>query len=102
MGRSKSGGPISKRKMVEMAVTELGNAGPKEMHAHILKQHGADLTLQMISSYKSNLKKASGVGGSRSAIADGSIGIKDLLILQDLVARVGAAQIQSVVKALNK
>ena len=102
MGRSKNGGPISKRKMVEMAVTDLGDAGPKEMHAHILKQHGADLTLQMISSYKSNLKKAGNMGGAKGVTADGSIGIKDLSLLHELINRVGAAQLQSLIKMLNK
>ncbi len=102
MGRSKNGGPISKRKMVEMAVTDLGDAGPKEMHAHILKQHGADLTLQMISSYKSNLKKAGNMGGAKGVSADGSIGIKDLSLLHELINRVGAAQLQSLIKMLNK
>ncbi len=102
MGRSKNGGPISKRKMVEMAVTDLGDAGPKEMHAHILKQHGADLTLQMISSYKSNLKKAGNMGGAKGITADGSIGIKDLSLLHELITRVGAAQLQSLIKMLNK
>ena len=103
MARGKSEGPISKRKMVEMAVGELGDVGPKELHAHIHKQHGVDISLQMISSYKSNLKKTgSTTGNVKIVVADGTIGLKDLSILTDLINRVGAAQLQSLIKMLNK
>ena len=102
MARGKSEGKPSKRKMVEMALTELGDVGTKVLHAHILKQHDTDIALQMISSYKSGLKKNGGIGGSKSILADGSIGIKDLSVLHELITRVGAAQLQSLIKVLNK
>lgn len=106
MARGKVEGKMSKRKMVEHAMAELPDAKPAEMREYILKQHGTDISAQMISSYRSNLKKGgtlSGAPGRASSLApDAMIGIRDLQTLRDLLARVGPAQLQQLIKMLGK
>jgi hypothetical protein len=108
MARTKSTGGPSKADMVRDALQELGNATPKEMQAWIKSKYGEEIKTQMLSSYKSNLgkkkrkgaktgpkPKAAGGGGG------GSIGVDELMALRKLIVRVGADQVQSLIKVLS-
>jgi hypothetical protein len=108
MARTKATGGPSKADMVRDALGELGNATPKEMQAYIKSKYNVDIKTQMLSSYKSNLKKkkrggkrgpkpkAAGGGGG-----GGSIGVDELMALRKLITRVGADQVQSLIKVLS-
>jgi len=109
MARTKSTGGPSKADMVRDALKELGDATPKEMQAWIKTKYNVEIKTQMLSSYKSNLakgkKKTSGAKrGPKPKAANGgggSIGVDELLALRKLIVRVGADQVQSLVKVLS-
>ena len=103
-----NGGP-NKTQMVVQALQELGaEAPPKEIQSHVLDKHGVELSTTMISSYKSNIlkKQGGGGGGGRrgggAAGAGGSVGLRDLATLRDLIDRVGAAELQQLIKVLAR
>ena len=105
MPRGKSEGKISKRKMVEQAMGELPDGKPGELRDFISKAHGVDISPQMISSYRSNLKRGTGTsaGPGRAALPpDATVGIRDLQTIRDLITRVGPAQLQALVRMLAK
>lgn len=101
MARGKVEGKVSKRKMVEEAMSALGEVKPGEMQDYITKHHGVEISSQMISSYKSNIKKTGGAAG-RAAGPDTSIGLRDLAAIRDLMSRVGPAQLQALIKMLSR
>jgi hypothetical protein len=100
MAKGKVAGTISKRKMVEEALSSLGDVGPQQLHDYISDKFKTNINLQMISSYKSNLKRAN--GGTTTAIGNHTIGIRDLATLQDLINRNGKEQIIALTKMLAK
>ena len=117
MARGKSEGKVSKRKMVENAMAELPTAKPAEMREFIIQKHGVDISAQMISSYRSNLRRGS-AGAARGAAspaaattergntlaglpANAMIGLRDLQAVRDLISRLGAPQLQSIIKLLS-
>ncbi len=104
MARGKAEGKISKRKMVEQAMGAIPDGKPGELRDYISKSHGVDISPQMISSYRSNLKRGvTGAGPGRPALPpDATIGIRDLQTIRDLVARVGVAQLHALIKMLGK
>lgn len=99
MAKTKPEGTISKRKMVDSAVDSLGDVGPKALHEYILSTYKTDISLQMISSYKSNLKKANGTG---LPAGNQLIGLRDLAIVRELLDRMGKDQLQAMIKVLAK
>lgn len=99
MAKAKSG--VSKADMIREAMRELGDAAPKDMQRYIADKYKATISTTMISSYKSNFNRKQG-GGGRRASAEGAIGVKDLTVLREMIDRVGAPQLQSVIKVLTK
>jgi hypothetical protein len=89
---------ISKRKMVEESLTSKGNVGPKELQAYILEKYNTEIELGMISSYKSQL--LSGKGGTKSALT-GSVDLKDLATVKELIERLGAPALINLIKTLK-
>ena len=109
MAKGKAGaatGEPSQREMVKMALETLGDVGPTEMQEHIQKTYGREIKKAIISSYKSQLKAKTNGGGSGPARGMGRIGgnvdIRDLSAVQELIRRVGAAQLAALVKMLSK
>lgn len=107
MARGKAdaeGGKVSKRKMVEQALQELGNVGPKELQAHIQKAHGVEIGSTMLSSYKSQIlrKQGGGGGGGGGRGGDAALEVKDVAALRELIDRVGAGELQTLIKVLSK
>jgi len=92
---------MSKRKMVEIALSDLGDVGPKELYQHILDKFKAEVTTQIISSYKSQILAGKGGKGSTS-LAGGSVDLRDVVAVKDLITRIGANQLSSLIKALSK
>lgn len=105
MARAKSSaGEPSKREMVKSALDELGNVGPTEIQDFIQQKYGTEISKAIISSYKSQLKtKGASSGAGRGAgKLSGSVDLRDLTAVQNLIHRIGAAQLQSIVKMLSK
>ena len=99
MAKTKSG--PSKADMIRDAMREMRGAPPKEMQRYIADKYKTTISTTMISSYKSNFNRKSG-GGGRGGSAEGTIGVKDLTVLRELIDRVGASQLKSVIKVLTK
>lgn len=101
-----SNGGTSKMQMVSSALQELGaDAAPKEIQSHVSGRHGVELSTTMISSYKSNILKKQGGGGRRGGTTGGpggGVGLKDLTTLRELIDRVGAAELQQLIKVLAR
>lgn len=98
---------IKKTKMVEAAMDALGgDLSPKAIQDYVKQQHGVELSYAMASSYKSNINKKRGGGGSGrgrgGAAPSGSVPLKDLEVVKDLLARHGAAQLNGLIKLLGK
>lgn len=95
---AKSKGDVSKADMIREAMRELGGAPPKDMQRYIADKYKVTISTTMISSYKSNFNRKQGGRGA----GEGAIGVKDLTVLRELIDRVGAPQLQSVIKVLTK
>lgn len=93
---------MSQRKMVEAALDALGaEAGPKELMDYIHTTFNANLKSTIISSYKSQIRaKAEGRGGM--AGISGTVDLKDMAQVKELLNRLGAPQLQSMIKVLSK
>jgi hypothetical protein len=98
---AKTKGGVSKADMIREAMRELGDAPPKDMQRYIADKYKTTISTTMISSYKSNFNRKSGRGG-RGGAGEGNIGVKDLTVLREMIDRVGAPQLQSVIKVLTK
>jgi hypothetical protein len=110
MARPKGGeGGVNKTRLVEEAIHALGDAPPRELRQYIMDKHGVDISPTMLSSYKSNILKkqgggGGGVGGGRKSAAGGggTVGVRDLAALRDLIDRVGAPELQTLIKVLSR
>lgn len=95
MARAK--GDLSKADMIRDAMRQMPDAPPKDMQRYIAEKYKTAISTTMISSYKSGFKRKSGRGSG-----EGAIGVKDLTILREMIDRVGASQLKSVIKVLAK
>jgi hypothetical protein len=110
MARGKSsaaGGETSQREMVKTALEDLGDVGPTQLQEHILQKYGKEIKKQIISSYKSQLKSGkagggTGVTGRGAGKLSGSVDVRDIAAVQNLIRRIGAGQLQSLIKMLIK
>src|SRR6478672_11052231 len=110
MARPKAGADgdkgVSKMGLVREALQALGGeAKPKDIYEHIKSRHGVDIPPTMISSYKSSIlgkeagRSTAGRGGRGSG---GSVSLSDLESVQRLIDRVGAPQLQQLIRVLAK
>lgn len=97
----------SKMNMVRDALRDLGNdAKPKAIYDYVLEKFGVELPTPMISSYKSSIiGKDPGRSGSfrvSRGAASGNVSLNDLEQVQTLIDRVGAPQLQQLIRVLSK
>ncbi len=100
----------SKMKMVEEAMAELGlDSTPGSIQPWVQEKYHTEIDKQMISSYASNIRKKLRGGGKSGAvrsgsvaIGNGSVGVKDVALLRDLIDRVGPSEVQTLIKVLTK
>ena len=98
MARGKaSADGVNKMDLVRKAMEALPDGTPKQLRDHIKQQNGVELKTVMISSYKSQLRRKEGGGGP-----DTSVGVRDLTTLQGLIKKLGAPQVQQLIKVLSK
>jgi hypothetical protein len=112
--------PMSKMDGVRKTLRDLGKkAMPRQMQEHLKKNYGIDMTVAHISNYKSEIlrkRKGKKKGAAKPAEAAsvtsqqpaaratsraGGISLQDLQTTKALVARVGAAQLQSLIDLLK-
>jgi hypothetical protein len=98
-----------KTQMVEAAIAALGDdASPSDIQPWIQSQYGTEIDKQMISSYASQIrKKRRGGGGKSGAVRVGSNGggtvnLKDITLIKDLIDQYGVAELTSLIKVLAK
>lgn len=101
----KPNGTTTQKSMVEAAINELGwKAGPKELQPVIQEKFNTELTTQVISNYKSVLKKETGKGGKavkgkpgRKPGRKAGPQFEDLQAVRGLVDKLGAEQVKKLV-----
>jgi hypothetical protein len=112
----------SMREAVRQAMGVLGmDALPADLHNHLKEKMGLDISPNMISSYKSSLRREAGLKGLRkkkkkkqratavaaapagqpsaAPVSDG-ITLKELRALKDMAVRLGAGRFREVVEFL--
>src|SRR3954451_23629784 len=99
MARGKREGKVTQKAMVQAALDEKGwEAGPTELQAAIKDKFGVELASNIISNYKSVIKRAGGKtsgGGKRGRKAGAQF--SDLEAVRGLVTRLGAEQVKKLV-----
>jgi hypothetical protein len=97
---------VNKMGLVRQALQDLGaDAKPKAIYEHLKSKHGVDIPTPMISSYKSTiLGKGAGRSGSVRVGrgGGGSVSLSDVQEVQQLIDRVGAPQLQQLIKVLAR
>jgi hypothetical protein len=103
MAKAKTGSEKpSKTQLVIDAIAALGgDPGPKQIQEYIKQNHNVDLKYALVASYKSNLKNKKGGAARRNVSSSGSVDLKDLQAVKELLNRLGESQLQNVIKALR-
>jgi hypothetical protein len=95
-------GKVTQKQMVKAALDEKGwGAGPTELQPVIVEKFNVELSNQVISNYKSQLKREGGeapAGPPRNGSASGGMTIADLEAVKGLMSRLGAEQVRKLVE----
>src|SRR5688500_12227883 len=110
MAKSKAGANggakgASKMSLVREALEQLGGeAKPKDIFDHVKSRHGVEIPPPMISSYKSTIlgKGAGRSSAGRGRGGDVNVSLTDVEQVQKLIDRVGANQLQQLIRVLAK
>lgn len=106
MAKGKREGKISQKEMVRIALQEKGGgAGPAELQPFIKDKFGVELANNIISNYKSVLKRKGGKGGKASGGRRGrkpGAAFADLEAVRGLVNRLGADQVKELVEVATR
>ena len=87
--------------MVRTALEEIGDVKPLEMQAHIKTKFGVELPPNIISNYKSQIKRKNGTAGPGRGRRAGALQDLDTIrTVRGLVAKFGADQVKQLVDAL--
>ncbi len=108
MAKSKREGKITQKVMVQAALDEKGwEAASTELQAFIKEKYNVELATNIISNYKSVIKKDGGKGGAKGGGKGGAkrgrkpkVGVQfaDLEAVQGMVSRLGADQVKKLVE----
>jgi hypothetical protein len=107
MAKAKDDGEkkVSQKKMVQSALDHCGSdAKPGEMGDYIKATFNVELAPNIISNYKSQIKREGSLpaaGGTRVRKAGGMDVVHDLMTLRGLVDRLGAAQVKQLVDVVG-
>ncbi len=107
MAKTKQEGKPTQKEMVRAALDEKGwDAGPKELADAIKRLFEVNLANNIISNYKSNLKREGGkgaaVGGAARRGRKPGAEFADLEAVCGLVTRLGAAQVKELVEMAER
>jgi hypothetical protein len=93
---------ISQRKMVQAALDHCGSdAKPSEMGDYIKSTFGTDLAPNIISNYKSQIKREGRLPGAGRTRKGGSLNVDDFKMVRNLVLRLGAEQVKELVDVVG-
>jgi hypothetical protein len=99
VARGKSEGKVTQKAMVEAALKEKGSdAGPSELQAAIKATFGVELPNNVISNYKSVIKREGGKTPAGKRGRKGGPEFKDLEAVRGLVTKLGAEQVKKLVE----
>lgn len=105
VAKTKEGGEkkVSQKAMVQSALDKCGwEAKPHEMQGHIKETFGVELAPNIISNYKSQLKREGRLpGGGARARKAGSLQVEDFQMIRSLVSRLGADQVKKLVDVVG-
>ncbi|HEY1191231.1 MAG TPA: hypothetical protein VGE74_26590 [Gemmata sp.] len=94
MANRKRTDKVSQKQMVREAIGTNGwTASPLELKEAIQTKHGVELPNNVISNYKSVIKKESGMSGAVPTAGAG-LNLGDLEAMRNLVKRLGAEQVK--------
>ena len=103
MARQKSDGGDKKPSqmgMVRIALQEMGgDPKPLEMQTVIKGKYGVELPANIISNYKSQIKRKNGGGVGRGR--RGGLQVEDIEAIRSLVRRLGAEQVKRIAEAVG-
>jgi hypothetical protein len=86
--------------MVQSALDDLGSkAMPLELQPHIKTKFGVELPANIISNYKSQIKRESGGGSKRGRKA--GLKIEDFETIRGMVERLGTAEVKRLVEVVG-
>ena len=102
-------GGMNKRQIVQAAFEAKGDVGPGELQAYISETYGKELPINIISSYKSQIKSKLGLGRKnkrrgraaavasvpRAAAASKTVNLDELEAVTALVRKMGAEKLIS-------
>jgi hypothetical protein len=89
----------SQKQLVQSALDDLGrSAMPQALHEHIKTKFGVELPPNIISNYKSQIKRENG-GSGRGRRTE--LKIEDFETVRGLVQRLGADQVQRLVEVVG-
>jgi hypothetical protein len=92
---------VSQAAMVRAALEALGtDAKPLEMQALIKEKFGVELPANIISNYKSQIKRKSGMSGPGHG-RRGGLQVEDFETVRGLVQRLGADQVRRIVAVVG-
>ncbi len=104
-----SGSKVTQIEMVRAAIEELGwDAKPQPMQVLVKEKFNIDLAANIISNYKSVLKRKGTIAASAASAAGAKRGRKagaqfaDLEAVRGLVSRLGAAQVKELVEVADR
>lgn len=113
MAKAKMGdGSMNKRQMVQGAFEAKGDISPGDLQAYISETYGADLPINIISSYKSQIKsklglgrknkkrgrKAGSAGAPKAASSSKMVNLDDFKAVSSLVQSMGADKVMEMVQ----
>jgi len=91
----------SQMSMVRSAMEEIGiDAKPLAMQAHIKSKFGTELPANIISNYKSQIKRKNGGAGPGRGRKSG-LQVEDFETVRNLVRRLGAEQVKRIVAVVG-
>ncbi len=104
-----NGKPISKMEAMRRTLAELGqDAKSLDIQSHVKSEFGLDMNTNVISAYKSTLKKAKkpaveSVPAATASVAKSDVGISvdDLRVIKKMADRIGAAKVKELVEVLG-
>jgi hypothetical protein len=95
---------VSQRAMVQAALEHTGwDSKPAELQTYIKETYSVELAPNIISNYKSQIKREtqSPVAATRTKTSSGGLQIDDFALVRTLVTRLGANQVKQLVDVIE-
>jgi len=104
VAKTKEGGEkkVSQRAMVQAALEHCGwDSKPAEMQKYIIDTYTVELAPNIISNYKSQIKREGASTGGTRTRGTGGLQVNDIKAVRELVSRLGAHQVKEIVDVVG-